>query len=176
MASAGPNSAGTITSVTDGSSGTNAWGTPSNAGASDNTRTTATVSTQFLKCLNFGFAVPSTATINGISVEVEGSHDGAGRGTVAHMYKAGVLAGTEPSTELPSVETYTQMAPSDPTVYMWGTTWTPAEVNASDFGVGIWAWQTAGATTSIDHVRVTVYYTEASTTKAFRRSLLGVGV
>src|SRR6185295_12938347 len=48
--------------------------------------------------------------------------------------------------------------PSD----LWGTTWTPAEINASDFGL-VFSAHINGLVTllpsaSIDHIRVTVYY------------------
>src|SRR6185436_1266971 len=49
------------------------------------------------------------------------------------------------------------------TLDLWGTSWTPAEVNSSNFGVQFKI--TNGgipATAYIDHVRVFVYYTTTS--------------
>lgn len=45
---------------------------------------------------------------------------------------------------------------------LWGETWTPADINASNFGVAIsaigeFAFPTVA---SVDHIRITVYYIE----------------
>ena len=70
MASEGPNDPGTITNV---AYGTQAWANPSNAGSSNDSYATRTLSgvSDYLRATNFGFAIPSGATIDGILVEVE---------------------------------------------------------------------------------------------------------
>lgn len=81
MASAGPNAGGTF--VSD-SSGARSWNSPGNAVTSDDVRTftgimsSTNITTDVLKITNFGFAIPSGATIDGITVDVERSKSGAG--------------------------------------------------------------------------------------------------
>lgn len=59
------------------------------------------------------------------------------------------------ATLWPASDTYVSYGgPAD----LWGRTWTPEEINDSNFGVAISA-QFAG-TASVDHIRITVTYTE----------------
>lgn len=169
MASEGPLSPTAFASEEAGGSGTNAWSNASNAGASDGSYATATASTHYLKTTGYGFAIPSDATIDGIVVEVEGSASTLA-GTEVRLYKAGSLVGLGTSLSWTSTETYRTYGSS---IDKFGTTWTPSDINNAGFGAGVWGWQYAGSTRSVDHVRITVYYTEASA--PFRRSLLGVG-
>lgn len=162
--SSGAKSSGTL--ADDAAVGAVAWSNPSNAGASDNTYATASVSasssSHYLKATNFGLAIPSTATVTGIMVEVERKSDGGTRraqDSVVKLVKGGTVQATDrKSTALwPAADAYkTYGSASD----MWGTTWTPAEVNASNFGVVIGAKGTdvSAFTAYVDHIRVTVYY------------------
>lgn len=63
------------TAADDGSTGTVAWGTPSNITASDNVRASAFFggpsATHYLVAAGFNFAIPDGSTINGIVVEWE---------------------------------------------------------------------------------------------------------
>src|SRR5687768_12288944 len=75
MPTLGPSFTGTGANFNDG--GTTAWSTPTNI-QGDTTGTAATCNigvaagtSQRLRASNFGFAVPSDATIDGITVEVE---------------------------------------------------------------------------------------------------------
>lgn len=46
---------------------------------------------------------------------------------------------------------------------LWGTTWTPAQINAANFGVDLyWSCTNLGVTPNIfiDYVKIIVYYTE----------------
>lgn len=69
----GPNSAGT--GANDTSFGSLAWTNPANATSSNNVYATRALSSStdsnYLKATNFGFSIPSGATINGITVEIE---------------------------------------------------------------------------------------------------------
>lgn len=164
MSSSGPNSPGTL--ADNSGFGTAIWSNPSNAGASDNSYATATaavaVDTHYLKATNFGFAIPPGATIDGIVVEVE-KKVSAGTLTVdqrVRIVKGGAVGSTDKSsgTAWSTSEGYvTYGAAND----LWGESWTDADINDTTFGVVI-----AGGTTeaipptlSIDHIRITVYYT-----------------
>ncbi len=122
-----------------------------------------TGNTQRLQATNFNFAVPPGATITGITVEVT-------RGAtspilvfdaIVKLIKAGSIVGTDKSSAA--------AWPGDweSTTYggdLWGTTWTPAQVNASDFGVSIQATHAASTLSFVDAIRVRVNYTTTSTT------------
>lgn len=55
---------------------------------------------------------------------------------------------------------------------LWGTTWTPAEVNASTFGCLLTATEGSGGTeeVTLDAIRITVYYTLPDTRPERERS------
>jgi len=111
---------------------------------------------------DFGFAIPSTATILGITVKVEaGDYGGTSCIGLIQLTKDGSARvgsnqednnGDLPNT--PAVQTY------GGTSSLWGATWTPTEINASTFGVHI-AGLGKHATDSelyIDYVAVAVTY------------------
>jgi hypothetical protein len=108
-----------------------AWGNP--AGATKTGEEALVVNThksQVLKLTTAGFAIPEGSTIMGIQVIVQGGQFPE-FGGIAHLqlYKAGILTGTEPNDRIPC----TTGSSTD----LWGTTWTPAQINAAGFGVGI---------------------------------------
>lgn len=146
-----------------------------NVTASDNVYATVShcdccdQNTQCLTVSDFGFAIPVGAVIDGIVLEVEKRRSAGGSGIVEdnglQIMKGGVLAGPNKSqygTDWPSTDTYVSYGSSTD---LWGTTWTAADINASDFGVSLASISyVCGATitTSIDHVRMTIYYSTAT--------------
>jgi len=158
-------SPGTV--VNDTSYGTLAWSNPDNARVSDNAYATAVwtsgpVSSNYLKATNFGFAVPSNATILGITVTKEGSFSGSGGGdSNARLVKGGVVSGDTKTNGFGAESVITVGSSSD----LWGLSLTPADVNASDFGVVLYTDMFAGAncTISIDHITITVHYNYSET-------------
>lgn len=69
---ASPRTAGTL--ADDSAVGTITWTTPENADDSDDTYATAAVGTShYLKATNYGFNIPTSATITGVRVSVERS-------------------------------------------------------------------------------------------------------
>ena len=172
MASEGPNSPGTV--VNDASSGDVAWVNPGNATASDNAYATVTLSyqtTQFLQATDFGFSIPAEATINGIVCEFEHKNTIGDLLLGTYIIKGGArVSASYADVQSALSEAYQSVgSPVD----LWDTTWTAAEINASDFGIALFNNDPKTGVYSVDHVRITVYYTEASV--PFRRSLLGVG-
>jgi hypothetical protein len=146
--------------------GSKAWTGASNAKASDDSRATAVLSageiTQYLAATNFGFALSEGATPIAIFVEVERSKEGA-NAVLTHairLMREGSIIGDDFS--LPgnddawlSTDTYV--------IYdskLGGVPWTAGEINHSGFGAAIAAESPSGATARVDHIRITVYYTE----------------
>jgi hypothetical protein len=158
----GPNSAGTGTNVAAGGT---AWSNPGNVTASDNSY--ASVSLGFfalsdaLVATNFGFSIPVTATIDGITVSIEKNGTGYISDIVIQLTKNGTTGVGSNYSQF-----FTAWPGSDTNVGyggaadLWGTAWTVAEINNSNFGVYIRAigLNFGGSTANIDHVTVTIDY------------------
>lgn len=169
MATAGPNAPGTMAS--DSAVGFHVWGTPNNAKVSDNTYATifasSTGDSQYLKATNFGFAIPSGATINGVSVAVERDRNVSLGNSIAEksikLVKGGTVSGNDKSTGAawPNTEaTITYGGAAD----LWGLTLTDTDINASTFGVVVQAAFTVIAPKGIcdayvDLITITIDYT-----------------
>lgn len=159
----GPNSPGTL--ADDSSAGTIAWSNPTNAAASDDVYAASTCSSgersHYLNAQNFGFNVPNGATITDIKVEAEGNVSAALTTTLsAYIIKGGVVqSGAGVGAATPDVtDTVMNMSPADA---LWLVSWTPADINASDFGCALyWTCPSRGATRtiSIDHIKITVSF------------------
>ena len=166
MSTQGPLSAGT--GANDSAFGTVAWSSPGNVTASDDSRatavTTAGQTTQYLKATNFGFSIPSGATINGIVVEFEVSATvGSGsRDERIRIIKGETIGSTDNRVLSPLYSTTDSYVTRGSSSDLWGESWTDSDINSSTFGVAIACkniFIKLGTTIRIDHVRITVYYT-----------------
>jgi len=166
--SSGPNSPSAAT--TDSSNGgTVNWISPTSVYSSDNVYATAALGSNvisyYLKATGFGFAIPSNATIVGIKVEVEAkaSVNGPVSLDCVGMVKGGTILGCyyTGAASLATSDAYYSFGGSS---VLWGTTWTYSNINASNFGVVVYAtnYDTVTQTAYIDHIRITVYYTTPS--------------
>ena len=180
---AGPNYAGTGTST----GASNVWNNPTNVNANDNSYTTSTISSggnsAILSATNFGFAIPSNATINGVQVTIGRFASTAGQmsDNTVQLIVGGIatgnnspLGGTWPNTETP--------ANYGATNSIWGlASLTPSQVNASNFGVELIVHNTNGGsrTASVDYIQITITYTINGTiswyTASSGGSLVGTG-
>jgi len=168
----GPNSAGTGTNVNVTGI---AWSNPGNITASDNNRASVSLNngeiSDALVATNFGFTIPATATIDGVTVSIEKS------GTRTTFFGFPIryindnsiqltIDGTTPigdnkasATAWPSSDTPTQYGGATDA---WNASLTPTDVNSSNFGVYIQAscifWPGGPETGYIDHVTVTIDY------------------
>ncbi len=164
MATQGPNSAASFSNVAD--FGDIAWTNPNNAVTSDNSRATAVVSStqtsQLLTGYNFGFSIPTGATITGFSVDIEGSTTGTSTvSTDVYLHKT--TGGYQGYTFLTTFPTSESVVTAGGASSLFGTTWTPAQVNASTFGVSVQMYgNTSSRTFSIDAIQITVHYSEAA--------------
>lgn len=163
MSSEGPNSG--VTFSQDTSWGNLSWSNTSNLGSSDNSYATVSTiagyKTYYLTATNFGFSIPSGATIDGIIVEWEGHFQySSGSDSRVRIIKGGTIGATDKAsgTNWPTSDAYRSYGGiSD----LWGESWTYSDINASTFGATISVIAGSGGTFSMDHVRITVYYTEA---------------
>jgi hypothetical protein len=158
------------------------WTSPSNAYTADtsyaNTGTLANAANSpYLDLSNFGFNIPTSATISGIVVNIQrkaGVNSAANYVTdtdVWLMKAAGATVGTN-HAQASTVKwpTADAVQPYGTTSDLWGTTWTPANFNTSSFGVRIRAHGSCASTPTpsgctsavtgyVNAVTVTVYWT-----------------
>lgn len=166
---AGPNLAGA--GADNAGIGTVAWAfNPGNITAEDGNRTTTAnlttgQVTHYLVSSSHGFAIPSPAVIQGIMPEVK-RHASATNiiDKSVVLLKAGALQAANMAdlvTGWPT--TLTWKTYGGPQV-MWGTTWTPADINNTGFGLAI----SCQLPTSnliqpgIDAIRITIFYSQAT--------------
>lgn len=166
--------AGAVTD--DSSAGTIAWTSVASAqGAPDSVFATASNAgaspqqTHRLHAVTYGFAIPAGATITGIQVDItrKANINGAGQFVIDNevkLMKAGVIQSwNEAQTAGINQWTTNSLDVTYGGQYdMWGTTWTPADINNANFGVSLQvAINRVGSTVtaSVDSMQITVYYT-----------------
>lgn len=160
------------------SGGALTWANPTRITANDGNAATVTLpigtaSSHYLKATNFGFAIPTGATILGVQVLINGkrsvSQPSVGR---VYLYKGSVQAasvkffGSHVATSNFGVGAFSTLTFGDSTDMWEATVLTPADVNASTFGVALkmTAGQldgtpsTADCLVSVDYITMTVYY------------------
>ena len=149
--------------------GSGVWNNVNRVYSSDNQRATVSLwwnqRSNTLIASDFGMAIPAGATIEGVTVEIERSVNqwrvlGA-RDYSVKLVKGGVPVGSNyaSSQEYPLIDAYRTYGSSND---LWGTTWTPSDFNASNFGVALVTHRPMFAlidqTARVDHIRVTVAY------------------
>ncbi len=150
----------------DAGGGATPWTNPGNVG-NGGTSTAANVPaggflTDAMNVTNFGFSIPSTATIVGISATVNKSASGVLADTSdagIFLLKNNSIVGVDHSNSFwKGLVTYGSS--SD----LWSTTWTPAQINSSAFGIQFTGQNLAVATRNLSitgYVSITVYYSTA---------------
>ncbi|MDD4929970.1 MAG: hypothetical protein PHP85_11920 [Gallionella sp.] len=141
--------------------GSVAWTNPANAQLSDTLYATSTVNgtTNYLKCTGYNFAIPATATIKGVTVNVVRKSSSNTRTTDAAMrlVKAGAIGTTDRATTTIYTTTDVSQAHGG-TTDLWGVAWTPADINLATFGAAFAAKSTRNRTISVNHMPITVTY------------------
>jgi hypothetical protein len=145
---------------------TRPWNNPGNAITSNGQRASTTNTggagtySEYLQATGFGFSIPSGATVLGIVVAVQ--RDDAQNNTsdqAVRIVKGGVIGATDKSsgTNWPTTEAYQSYGSSTD---LWGETWTPADINSSNFGFVISARKLAGGAQAerVNHIQITVHY------------------
>jgi MSHA biogenesis protein MshQ len=148
--------------------GNQVWSNTNRAQLQDSSYVTATVNdgqvTDPLQCTGYGFAIPAGAAINGITVTVWRYASATSCCTDAQMQlvKAGTIQATDRSTTTYYPTSNTAEAHGSATD-LWGTTWTVADINNTNFGAVFAAQKpvTSGGnrTVSVDYIQITIDYT-----------------
>ena len=152
--------------------GTLAWGTPAFAVSSNNTYATVSLNdlqvSNYLRCTQYGFAIPAGAVINGVTVRVER------RASTTNSVRDAAMRLVKDAAGLPAIQTTDRstltLYPTADTVEahggaadLWGGVWTPADINSVNFGAAFASQKPGtvggGRTVSVDHMPITVTYT-----------------
>jgi len=144
------------------------WTSPTNVFTSNNAYATYSVATSAttnaLTATSYGFAIPSTAIVRGITVSIERKSSASStlKDSDVYIKKASCTdpcgtnhAGSSFYSTGDSVTTFGSS--SD----LWGKTWTAADINSSSFGLYYRIKNfstTTSATASIDQIAITVTY------------------
>lgn len=152
------------------SEGTNSWTNASDGRTTDNVCATAGSGTVTGFWTGYGFAIPTTAIITDIQVDVKWAH------STQTTRLLGVNVGKSEAT-LGTAQDQTagvEGACSDSTVKssfgLWGLTWTPEEINASGFTVRLQTPASGSGTWRVDSILVTVSYDEGTTIQKMSKS------
>ncbi|MCK5592253.1 MAG: hypothetical protein KAI72_09895, partial [Candidatus Pacebacteria bacterium] len=160
--------------VDDNTVGTLTWGNVTNVYTSNDADASVDINdylvSHYLKATDFGFTsgdIPTGSIINGITVEVEKGAESSNRikDNAVRIVKGGSIGATDrASADAWGVaDAYISYGSSTD---LWGESWTAADIISADFGVAVSAWKyvsQGGATFAyIDHIRITVDYTESS--------------
>jgi hypothetical protein len=152
--------------------GTAAWENPGNAKTADGTFALALVgfagnpTTHYLKATNYGFAIPTGATVEGILVSILGKAEGSGAfDNRVRIIKGGVIEETVDHAKVPQIPSNEWLHAWVRRLYggsgdLWGQTWLPSDINASTFGVALSLTGSKGTSALVDVVEITVAYTE----------------
>lgn len=169
MSTAGPSlpsSYGNDTTV-----GTVSWANPGNVTLDDDNGAQVSLTmgqvSYYLKANNFGFAIPSGATINGVQVSYEAktSSSFTAQESSVKLIRGGTISGSDKATSTywsPSWTVYDRGGTSD----LWGLSLTDSDVNSSSFGVGISCTDASMSSCDayVDYVTITITYTAAAPT------------
>ena len=168
MANTTAMSPGTV--VDDATIGTLVWSNPDNAKTENGVYAGGTWSsgyTHYLKATNFGFSIPAGAIIDGINVEIKRKNSDA-NWSWDNEVKIVKSDGTIGTTNKASATTWSNTLAyfsyggvSD----LWDETWDATKINDTDFGVVLSVWSKyPNNYIIVDHIRITIYYTEPPTT------------
>ena len=155
--------------------GTAAWSNPGNITAVGSPYATANVgsggTSQYLRGTNYGFTIPDGSTINGITVVINRQSSGTLSpfisDNVVRLVRGGTIVGTNMATAANWPTGGLGTATYGSTGELWGTTWTPADINNANFGVVLSVNNLNGfasRTATVDYIQVTVEYTLPGTT------------
>ncbi|MBI3151170.1 MAG: hypothetical protein HYZ21_03505, partial [Chloroflexi bacterium] len=157
----------------DASIGTIAWTNPGNIISNNNLYAmadlTAGTTSHYLQATNYGFNIPSGATISGIEAKIgrlgEDSSGSDVRDNVVSLIKGGVVTGENKAVVLQDWPSTEAVATYGGITDLWETTWTTEDINSSNFGLALAVSSSTGAREAhVDYMQITVTYQLPSTT------------
>ena len=140
------------------------WFPPGDAVSSNDLYAQVSPAGSVSQCLvtsNYGFNIPSPAEIKGIEVSIE-RHTSMGVGMLVQdssvkIVKGGVITGSEHADLLVDWPTTDAVKTYGSNSDLWGTAWTPADINDPGFGASLSVVDT-GNTANVDVIQIKVFY------------------
>lgn len=132
--------------------------------------------TQYLKATNFGFSVPSGATIDGIEVGVKRKSSSGDYWILDYSVKlvksdGGFSVANRANTDYGQWSTTLTYAFYGGSSDLWGESWTSSDINNSNFGIAFSVDGYDDPRLEVDHIQIKVYYTESGTEANSERKL-----
>ena len=125
---------------------------------------------EYLQGTQYGFGVPADATITGIEVKINRLAVGPPPSiydTEVSLVINDVVVGDNKASALPWPSSFTIVTYGGPTD-LWGTSWTPAQINSDGFGVVLAANRgnqgQSDKYATVDTMQITVYFDYSTTT------------
>lgn len=161
----------TSSTSTHNPSAATGWSNSSNVYTSNGSKASTTISgngqSANLDATGFGFSVPAGATISGIEVEIEreASNSSSIEDYDVYLLKNGSPSGSDKASSTDWTTNDSTRSYGNSTD-LWGTTWTQAQVSASNFGVRLRArnHHDNNRTAYVDHIQIQVWYLPAPST------------
>jgi hypothetical protein len=161
-------SGGPGTQENDTSAGNKAWSNVGNILEDDSSFATSNLSgtndtTNYLKATNFGFTIPSNATIVNIAVRIVASSSASStiKPNVVKLVVGGSVVGNNMVSNPGFLGTSTSALIYEGSPSTWGVTVTPDDINNANFGVvyqAIFAAASGSATANVDSIFMYVTY------------------
>ena len=163
MPTQGPSSPTAASQSGSGTTWTNPTDIESNVSAATCSLVATTGVSKIIAGTAFGFSIPSVATINGIAISFVGWASGSGvdaAGSIK-LLKAGIAVGTAKNGSTWATTQGAGLQTLGGSSDLWGTTWTPSDINNAGFGFELQAENVAGLsrTANLQAYLATVYYT-----------------
>jgi MSHA biogenesis protein MshQ len=159
-------------STCTGSGTGSAWSNAARAVGSDNSYATASVdgtTTAYLACTGYGFSIPTDATINGVTVNVErkssSTSNGGSLDAAMQLVKAGLIVATATNDRATSTiyGTTDAIEAHGGNTDLWSTALAPSDINNVTFGAALKATKPSSSggaqTISIDNISILINYT-----------------
>ena len=172
MAQQGARSPLTVEDIT--TIGTITWDFPGNAVSNNGLFAEADLSlngiSHYLRATNFGFTIPGGSSIDGILVEILRQEDDSLDNifdNAVRIVKGGIIGSSDKSSTTEWGINESSYISYGSSTDSWGETWNPSDINASNFGVALSAKAVNGlvfTSAEVDHIRITIYYTQQATT------------
>lgn len=151
---------------------TSPWSQAQNAQSSDSSYASISLSSSgsysdYLQATGFNFSIPATASICGIELNVERSDSGliSVKDYLIRVVKNNTVTGynNAHNTLWSTTDSVVTYGGKDS---LWGTTWTPAEINDSNFGAAVSAFRGSGipgvSLAKVDQITIKVFYNISS--------------
>jgi len=150
----------------------NQWTNPQNAIRSDDNRATTSIVGEQQDWYNFSFSIPAGATIEGITVSLEGSTASGTTGVDVELSRRGGLNYTSTGYGYTTSSSTDAIRTFGNSTDLWGrTNWTTDDFNSTNFRIRLTKVAGDGINHRIDNILVNVSYLATPLTRGYVQSI-----